>query len=187
MSVEDMFWRWCGKRDGFFKRDRAPKLFSCEFLDYLMSEDVKEFISFIDSKRKNIMKEGVDLCVGYVHILWGGQKETEYVCYFPADDVIGVTVHYYSDYGLPGKVKEGLPKAFKHRETIDTSRVTLTEEMGVEWNRFYNEWMGVGEVRTIFSFRRAKRNPDVVVKTLDRAKDKAMHLANKALEYIESE
>jgi len=184
MSIVDEFRKWCGKLGGEVKGDEYIKFYSCELPDYLKSEDVKDFISFVDAKKRDITKKQIDVCVGYTTKLIGGYKETERVCYFPIDDVIDVSVHYYSDYGLPGVVREGLPKAFKQRETIDSIRVVFEKERGAEFNDATDEWMDLGEVSASFSFRTAKKNPDVIAKTLEKAKDEARYLANEALEYI---
>jgi len=179
------FERWCEKKGGVYAYDEYEKMASCRFSELPDDEDVKDFISFIGANKRSLKKEVRRACMGYYNKLIGGYEEEAYVCYFPRDDIVNVRVKYYSDYGIEGEVMEGeIPKLFGRRETIDTSRVFFIEEVDVEWNRATDEWMGVGYVHTTFSFRTAKKKPDLVVKVLEKASSRASGLAQYALDYV---
>jgi len=178
------FERWCEKKGGVYAYDEYLKEASCVFSDFLDDEDVKDFINFVDANRYSLKKEKLDACIMYRFKLIGGYEEGEHVCYDSTYDEIAIRATYYSDYGTRGEVKEELPKIVKRRETIDSIRVVFEKERGAEFNDATDVWMGVGEVYTHFKFRVAKRNPELVVKVLDKARDEADYLANEALEYI---
>jgi len=184
MSVIDRFEEWCRSKGGKAERDKYVKSVSCKFPDYLGDEEVREFMRFVDANRRDLRKEDYDVCVEYEEKLIGGYREGEEVCYFPSDDRIHVGAKYYSDYGVSGELMGGLPKSFTERKTVDAHRITFGKEMDVEWNDATDEWMGLGNVGASIGYRVAKKNPDIVVKMLDKAKEDAAYYANEALDYI---
>jgi len=184
MSAVERFKDWCSTSGGTVKVDRVLKITNCEFPYHLEKEDVKEFVKFIEANKHDLRKEGEDVCIMYSEKLIGGYREHESICYISKSNAIGITAHYYSDYGLAGEVKRGLPKTFRRRESVDEHRILFKEEMDVEFNDATDEWMGLGIATTVLKYDVAKRKPDIIVTTLDVAREKAIYRANEALDYV---
>jgi len=182
--ASDKFYKFCKRLNGDYRLNSAS---ICILPEPIKSETIKDLINLIDAYKTDFLYGGVNVCLMHTRERTPDIEDEEFVCYYVGEDAIIMETKYHSDYGIDGFLKKDIPKSSKHRETVDSLYVVFKKDIDVDRDYMAEEWRGLGVVSTRFRLRTAKKHPDVVAKSFEKAREDAKLLASEALKYIEPE